>query len=137
MEMGMVLQVLPPSVKHGEKTGLGSQVFRVGRDFEQRLRCGPEQDSIHHALVLQSQRREQLRQREHHVKVRYRQQVRHAVGEPLLASCALAFRAMPIQAGVIGDDAMGTLIALLDVTAENRRSTVFDGVEDAEMDQVQ
>ena len=32
---------------------------------------------------------------------------------------------------------MAALIALLDVTAENRRSTVFDGVEDSEMDQVQ
>src|SRR5580704_8243050 len=135
--MGMVLQVLSPSVKNGEKTGLGSQVFRVGRDFEQSLRCCPEQDSIHHALVLESQRCEQLRQREHHVEVRHWQQVRRAVGEPLLASCSLAFRTMPIQAGVIGDDAMAALIALLDVTAENRRSTVFDGVEDSEMDQVQ
>jgi hypothetical protein len=44
---------------------------------------------------------------------------------------------MPIQAGVIGDDAMSALTALLDVTAENSRSTIFDGVEDSEMDQVQ
>jgi hypothetical protein len=43
---------------------------------------------------------------------------------------------MPIQTGVIGDDAMGALIALLNVTAESSRSTVFDGVKDSEMDQV-
>jgi hypothetical protein len=32
---------------------------------------------------------------------------------------------------------MTALIALLDVAAENRRSAVFDGIKDAEMDQVQ
>jgi len=52
----MVLQVLSPSVEHGEKTGPGSQVFRVGRDFEQSFRCCPEQDSIHHALILYASR---------------------------------------------------------------------------------
>jgi hypothetical protein len=37
----------------------------------------------------------------------------------------------------VGDDTMTALIALLNVPAENGRSTVFDGVEDSEMDQVQ
>jgi hypothetical protein len=132
VEMGMMLYVLSPGMKHREKTDFGSQVFGV----EQRLRRGTEQDSILHALVLQSQRSQQLRKREDHVEIRDRQQVRRAVGEPLLACRPLAFRAVPVETGVIRDDAMTAPIALLDTAAENRRSTVFDGVEDSEVDRV-
>jgi hypothetical protein len=44
---------------------------------------------------------------------------------------------VPVEARVIRDDAMTAPIALLDMAAENRRSTVFDGIKDTEMDQVQ
>jgi hypothetical protein len=42
MQVGMIEQVLPPGVENGEETDPGAQVFRVGRDGEQRFRGGAE-----------------------------------------------------------------------------------------------
>ena len=45
MQVGMMKQVRAPSVKHGEKAGLGAQVLGISGDGEQGLRRGPEQDA--------------------------------------------------------------------------------------------
>src|ERR1700680_2147205 len=85
VKMRMVLQVLAPGVEHGEKTNLRSYAPGIRRDFEESLGSCPKQDSINDALVLQSQRRQQMGQREDYVEIRNGQQLCGAVGEPLLA----------------------------------------------------
>ena len=52
MQVGMMEQVLAPSVKYGEKADLGTQVFGISGDGEQGLRRGPEQDAIELSLIL-------------------------------------------------------------------------------------
>ena len=66
------------------------------------------------------------RQREHHVIVRHRQQVGLALGEPLLRRGALALRAVPVAAGVVGDGRMGAVLAARDMAAERRRAAALD-----------
>ena len=52
MQVGMMEQVLAPSVKYGEKADLGAQVLGISGDGEQGLRRGPEQDAIELSLTL-------------------------------------------------------------------------------------
>jgi hypothetical protein len=75
-------------------------------------------------------------QSKHDVEIGNRQQLGGAIGKPPVACRALALRTMPVPAGVIRDDTMAALIALLHVTAENRRAAIFEGMQNAEMDQV-
>ena len=56
MQVGMMEQVLTPSVKYGEKADLGAQVLGISGDGEQGLRRGPEQDAIELSLIFPSSR---------------------------------------------------------------------------------
>ena len=57
--------------------------LRIGGDGQQRLGGGPEQEVVDHGLVLVGDGGDLGRQREDHVEVRHRQQVRLAGGEPV------------------------------------------------------
>jgi hypothetical protein len=58
----------------------------------------------YHRLVLIGDVGDGSRQREHHVEIRHRQKLRRALGQPFLSGGALTLRAVPVAAGVIGDD---------------------------------
>ena len=58
-------------------------------------------------------------------------------GEPLRARRALALRAMPIAAGVVGNPCGAAVIALLDVAAEHSRPACRDRAHDAPLDAAQ
>ena len=58
--------------------------------------------------------------------VRHRQQVGLALGQPLLRRRALALRAMPVAAGVVGDRRVGAVLAARDMAAERRRAAALD-----------
>ena len=66
------------------------------------------------------------RQREHDVIVRRRQQLGLAFGEPLLGRCTLAFWAVPIAAGVVGDSRIGAVLTARDMAAERRGAAAPD-----------
>ena len=44
--MRVLQQVLSPGMQNAEKTNLGAEVLRVGRDLEQRLGTGAEQEIV-------------------------------------------------------------------------------------------
>lgn len=50
--------------------------------------------------------------------------------EPFRFGERLTLRAVPIPAGIVTDPAMSAMVALIDMTAENRRSTHFDCMHD-------
>ena len=64
MNMRVMLQILPPRMKHAEKADLRSQVFRISRDFGQRFSACPEQQIVESLFVLQGQRRQLMGERE-------------------------------------------------------------------------
>ena len=131
--MRMVREVLAPGVKHGQETDVRSEVLRVGGDFQQGFRYSPEQNPVEDPFILQSQRRQQMRQREDHVEVGNGQQFGRTVGEPLLARCALALGAMPVPAGVVRVDAMSATVAGVQITAENGCPAVFNRMQNAQV----
>ena len=58
--------------------------------------------------------------------VRRRQQLGLAFGEPLLGRCTLAFWAVPIAAGVVGDSRIGAVLTARDMAAERRGAAALD-----------
>ena len=117
----MMVQVLTPGMEHGDEADLGTEMLGIGRDPAQRLGRGPEQDGVDRLLVLECDLGHRCRQREHDVEVGYRQQFGLPGGEPFGAGLALALRAVPVAAGVVGaaDEAAGG--AALGVAAQRRR----------------
>ena len=72
MDVGMMLQILPPSMEYAKKSDLGSQMLRITGEFQQCGGAGPEEQIIEQSLVLQSESRELMRQGEDDMKVRHR-----------------------------------------------------------------
>jgi hypothetical protein len=51
----MMKQILPPGMKDAEKANLGSQVFRVGGNHQERCGAGSKQKCVHQSLVMKRQ----------------------------------------------------------------------------------
>src|SRR5262249_36668196 len=69
MQVGMMEQVRAPSVEHGEKADLGTQVLGIRGDGAQSLRRGPEQNPIELSLIVMGNCCNLLRQGKDHVEV--------------------------------------------------------------------
>ena len=91
-------QVRAPSVEHGEKTDLRTQVLGITADGEQGLRRGLEQNAIYLSLVLIGDCGNLFRYCEDHVEVLRVQELGLAIFEPLSAGKGLAFWAMAVAA---------------------------------------
>ena len=96
------MKVLAPAVQHRDEADLGAEMPGIGGDRAQRLGRRLEQDGVDHRLVLEGDRGDLGRQREHHVEVGDRQKLVLPRGEPVPAGLALALRAMPVAAGIVG-----------------------------------
>jgi hypothetical protein len=73
MDMGMMFQLLIPTVEHPEEADFGAEMTGIARHFEQRLGAGPEQEIVDDLLVLQGQRGEPPRKGEDDMDVGGRQ----------------------------------------------------------------
>ena len=72
-----------PGVKHRGDADPCAEALGIGSDGERRLGRRLHQQIVDHALVLVGDVAQFARQRVHDVKVRHRQQLGFAVGEPL------------------------------------------------------
>ena len=84
-----------PCVKHPDHAELGAEPLRIGSDREQRLGTGLEQQVVDHRFVLESDRADARRQREHDVVVGQRQKLGLAVFKPLPGCCSLMWWTVP------------------------------------------
>jgi hypothetical protein len=107
----------------------------IGRDGDHGLGRCLEQDVVDHGLVLVGDLGDWGGQREHDVEIRHRQELGLALGEPLLRGSALAFRAMPVTAGVEGDPGVAALVVLatFNMATERSRAAVLDGRHDLDL----
>jgi hypothetical protein len=133
MDVRMRLKLLPPGMKHTQKTNLGSEMLGIGGNLHQSRSAGVEQEVVDDLLILQGQTRQLMRNREDNVHVFNGQQFLSAVGEPVVAGVGLAFWTMPRAAGVKRGSLKAALTTAIQVTTERRRSTVLDGEKDAEV----
>ena len=88
-------------MKDGKEPDRGTEAFRIGRNRKQRFRRGAEKDAINLARVLKRQAADLLRQREHNVEVRNRQQVGFSRCQPPGTRHSLTFLTVPVATRVI------------------------------------
>src|SRR5215472_17655006 len=112
----MKQQVLSPAVQDGEHTDIGAEPLRITCDFDQRLGCGGEQQTIELSRTGQRKDVELMRYGEHDVEVAGGEQFLLPCLEPVLAGPSLTLGAVAVAAGVEGDAglkaALGTDVAV-------------------------
>jgi hypothetical protein len=82
MHVRMMSERRAPGVEHSRDTDPCAEAPGIGGDGEHRLGRGLHQQVVDHALVLVGDVAQLARQRVHEVKVRHRQQLGFAVGQP-------------------------------------------------------
>ena len=124
-----------PGVQHRREADLYTETLRVGRDRQQRLGARLEQQVVDHGLVLERDGADPRRQREHDVEVGHLQQLGLARLQPLAGLAALALRAVPIAAAVVGDGrvAARVVLATRNMAAEGRRAAALDRAHHLEL----
>ena len=115
-----------PGVQHRGDADAGAEMLGIGRDRQHGLGRRLEQQVVDHGLVLIGDVGDRRRQREHDMIIRHRQQLGFAFGQPFPGRGALALRAMPVAATVVGDDGVGAVLAARDMAAERRRAAALD-----------
>ena len=78
-----------PQVENANHADLCSQVFGIGRDLQQGLRAGSEQQVVEQTCVVQGQHIEFMGHREHHMEVAGGQGVLAVGRQPTLARLGL------------------------------------------------
>ena len=133
MDVGMMLQPLPPRVQDHQPADGGPEALRVGGDLEQRGRGGAKEEVVHDALVDERQPREHLRHREDDVHVADGQQFLLARRDPVVAGRGEALGAMPIPAAVVREGRLRTPLTAIPMPAQRGRAALDEGPEDASM----
>ena len=129
VNVGMVFEGLAPGVQDGKDADLRTQVLRVPRNRAQCLRRSSKQNVVDHLLILQSDARKLVRDREDDMEVLDGQDLLLSLGGPIGSRCLLALGAVSIPARVVRDALVPALVALLDVPAPYSRSAGRDIVE--------
>ena len=134
---GMMRQRRAPGVQHQRRADARAQMLRIGGDGAQRLGGDVEQQAVDHGLVLVGDGGDRRRQREDHVVVLHRQQIGLPRLEPAPRGAALALRAVPVAAGVVGDLDLLAAFAAQDMSTQRRAAALLDGRHDLELTQAQ
>ena len=130
VDMGMKLQALIPTMEHAEETDLGAKMAWIASDFKQGLGARVEEQVVDESLVLQCERSQFARQSEDGVNVACGQQFPFARPEPATARVALASRAMPVSARVVGDGGrMSAAGAAIAMPAQRGGAAARDGLQ--------
>src|SRR6266404_9966901 len=108
VNVGMQQQVLSPSVKNANHADFCPQVYGIGRDLQQRLRAGSEQQVVEQTRVVQGQHMEFMGHSEHHMEGAGGQEFSLMGRQPTLARLGLALGTVPISARVVRDGLMST-----------------------------
>jgi hypothetical protein len=85
-------------MQHGDEAGPSAKMLGIGPDDKHRFGGGLEQQIVDDGLVLIGEVRDLRRQSKHLMKVRNRQQLGLAGGEPLPRRSPLTLRAVPVAA---------------------------------------
>lgn len=130
----MIVEILAPGVQHGDEADLGTQMSGIGSNPAQCLGDGTKQDRVDLLLVLKGDRGDLLRQGEDEMEIADGQKVCLSGGKPITAGLALAFWAMPIAAGIIGNADGVAVLTLLDMPAQASGPAHLDRTHDATLD---
>jgi hypothetical protein len=101
MEMGMMFQLLIPTVEHAEEADFGAEMAGITCHFEQCFSTGLEQQTVDHLLVLQSHGGEPARKGENDMDVGGGQEFSATGLQPTVTGVRLTLGAVPIPTGIV------------------------------------
>ena len=128
VDVGMKLQALIPAMEHAEETDLGTEMPWITGDLKQGLGAGVKEQVVDEPLVLQCEWGQFSRQSEHSMDIASGQQFPFARLKPAKARVALAPRAVPVSAGVVGDPGrMSAAGAAVAMSAQRGSATACNG----------
>lgn len=130
----MIVEVLAPGVQHGDEADLGTQMLGIGGNPAQCLCGGTKQDRVDLLLVLKGNRDDLLRKGEDDMEIADWQKVCLSGGKPITPGLALAFWAVPVAAGIVGNADCVAVLALLDMPAQASGPAHLDRAHDAALD---
>ena len=125
--MRVQFEFLSPAVQHAEEADFRTAMLGIARDFQKGFRTGAKQEIVEHLLVLQDQWSQPVGQCEDNMDVTRWEKLLLTRCEPAIASSCLTLRAVPISARVVGDGAMATASAFIDMPAERGGATPRNG----------
>lgn len=96
-------EVLRPGMEDGGEADQGTEMTRVGREVEKGLSGSMEQEIVKALGIPKEERAEGIGKGEDDVEMRNREDAGQGALDPLSPFTALAFGAMAIAAGVVGD----------------------------------
>src|ERR1700688_4201569 len=94
MDVGVMLEVLSPTMQHAEESDLRAEIPGIAGSFEQRRGTGAQEQIVKQPLVLEDERGELVGQGEDDMEVRDGQQLRRTRAQPPATRVAL-----PLGAG--------------------------------------
>ena len=133
VDVGMMLESLPPRVQDHQPAHVGAQALRVRGDLAYGLSGGLQQEVIHHTLIDEREARERFRHREDEVDVPDGQELLFARRHPRIARRGQTLRAMPVAAAVIREDRVCALLTAITMPTQCRRAALGDDSEHASM----
>ena len=137
VHMRMMGQRRAPGVQDQGQADARTQMSRVGGDGLQGLGRDLKQQAVEHGLVGVGDVADGCRQGEDDMVVLDRQQVDLARLEPTPCRTALALRAVPVAARVVGNLVMGTGRARQHMPTERRAAALLDRRHDLELAEAQ
>ena len=133
VNVGMQEQVLSPGVQDGDDADLGSEVLRIGCDFQQSLRAGGEQQIVKQARVLQSQHVQFVRHGEHHMEIAGVEEFAFPCRQPAFARLRLTLGAVAISTRVVGDGLITATRASIAMPAQGGGAAALNGTKGFEL----
>src|SRR5258708_30994667 len=127
MYMRVKFEFLTPGMQNTEEADFCAEVFGIAGHFEESFCTGAKQEIVEDLLVLQNQRGQMTRKGEDHMDVARREKLLLTCCEPAIASSCLTLRAVPISTRVVGDGAMSTASAFIEMPAERGGTTPPNG----------
>ena len=126
MQVWMMGHRRSPGVQHGSKANAGTEVFGIGGERTQGLGARLEQPIVEQRFILIGDLGDGCGQSEYEVVVFDGEQLRLPIGEPLLGSKTLTFRAVPITTRVVSDLHRITVVTPQDMSTEFCPATLFN-----------
>jgi len=117
----MMGEVLRPGVEDGNESWKGAEMPRIGGEFEQSPGSALEEQGVETARLGEEQRAKRVWQREDDVDMGDWQDAGERAFHPLLAFSALAFGAMAVPTGVVGN-ALGARAGWADIDVPTQLS---------------
>jgi hypothetical protein len=126
MDVRMMGHGRAPGVQHRGDSDPCPEMLGIGGDRQQRFGRCLEQQVIEHCLVVIRDVGDRGRQGEDEVEVGHGQEIGFALRQPVRRGGSLAFGAVAVAAGVVGDLGVAAVLTSRDMATESRGAAALD-----------